>query len=327
MSPSISVIMLVYNSARHLKEAIDSILNQTFTDFELLIINDGSTDDSKAIILTYNDPRIRFFDDQVNKGISARSNQGLSLARGKYVGRMDSDDISQPQRLERQYQYLETHPDITVCGSAFNFIGHNPGDPPFNWVRYYEPAEIKINLLFDGTICNSTALIRASSLQQEQIKFDTGLIASEDYEFYVNISRHFKLVNLRDVLLQYRVSPHQISNTANQLQREKKFLIIRRQLSYLGIEPTGAEMRIHDSMFYAAPIVSFDYLPKIRKWIKKLCTANAKFKVYDEIVLASFLNELYVANQVALKRKLKTLSLKERLMYQLKCIIRWNSVR
>lgn len=118
ISPKVSVVMSVYNGEKYLPETIDSILNQTFKDFEFIIINDGSTDKTAKILTSYDDPRIRIF-NQENMGLTKSLNRAISLAKGEYIARMDADDISYPERLKKQVDYLNKNPDIGLVGSKY----------------------------------------------------------------------------------------------------------------------------------------------------------------------------------------------------------------
>jgi glycosyltransferase involved in cell wall biosynthesis len=120
--PRVSVVMPTYNDALYLRDAIDSILNQTFTDFEFIIVNDGSADDTERIILSYEDKRIRYLKNEVNAGNTVARNKGMEAARGRYIAIMDSDDVSVPDRLETQYKYMERHPGIGILGGAKIFF-------------------------------------------------------------------------------------------------------------------------------------------------------------------------------------------------------------
>ena len=119
--PVISVILPVYNAERFLREAIDSVLKQTFVDFEFIILNDGSTDKTEDIILSYKDPRIRYVKNEKNLKLIKTLNKGVDMARGKYIARMDADDISLPERFEKEVAYLEAHPDVAVV-SCYHII-------------------------------------------------------------------------------------------------------------------------------------------------------------------------------------------------------------
>lgn len=116
--PKVSVVMPAFNAEKYIREAVDSILNQTFTDFEFIIINDGSTDHTKEIILEYDDPRIVLLENEKNSGIVVTLNKGIQFARGEYIARMDSDDISLCNRIERQVLFLDSHAHIGLIGSV-----------------------------------------------------------------------------------------------------------------------------------------------------------------------------------------------------------------
>src|SRR4051794_29608800 len=120
--PKVTVLLAVYNGERYLREAIDSILGQTFQDFEFLIINDGSTDSTREIILSYHDPRIRLVDNEDNIGQTRSLNRGLALAAGQFVARQDADDISEPERLASQVAFLEIHPEVVLLGTWYRKI-------------------------------------------------------------------------------------------------------------------------------------------------------------------------------------------------------------
>ena len=319
--------MPAYNSAPFLREAIDSILNQTFTDFEFIILNDGSTDNSKEIILSYDDPRIVFYDSNVNVGLANIGNKGFELARGKYLARMDSDDVAITDRLKKQFDYMENNGDVAVCGGFFAAFGNKNSVLNFNWVTETDPEMVKINLLFDGAICHPTVMIRHTVLKESGFRYDPNFDPSDDYKLWVSLSKNHLVANISDQVLKYRLSDKQTSNTKNQIQRTRKFEVIKEQLSWLGITPTAVEMRIHDYMFFASPVLSYDYLPKIEVWIKKLNQANKEFKIYNEQKLSSYLNALYIRNKASLKQALKTSSPKTIIMFYVKTLLRWQSIR
>ena len=120
-SPRVSVIMPAYNASDFIREAVDSILAQTFGDFELIILNDGSTDDTQAIVESYEDERIRLV-NKANSGVASTLNEGLKLAKGEFIWRHDADDISLPQKLERQIQFMEEHPEFDLCATQIAFM-------------------------------------------------------------------------------------------------------------------------------------------------------------------------------------------------------------
>ncbi|MDN3548735.1 glycosyltransferase family 2 protein [Mucilaginibacter aquaedulcis] len=324
--PTISVIMPVYNTEDYLKEAIDSILAQSFGDFEFLIFNDGSSDNSREIVLSYTDQRIRFFDDNINLGYTRRLNQGLALASGKYIARMDADDIALPARFELQYAFMEKNPDITVCGTFFNFTGADGQLRNFNWVSEADPDRIKINLLFDCAICHPTVILRKNHLRTHKIQYKVDYEPSEDYEMWISLSRELKLANIPERLLHYRISKNQVSGKHNEKQRHNKLEFIQEQLLLLNIAPLPFELRIHDQMFYPMIIISYDYLPKIKQWVSKLIAANEIHQVYHQEKFVEYLRELVVLNEEAFQRALSQSNYRTRLLLRLKILIRWNSI-
>ncbi|MCR8560182.1 glycosyltransferase [Mucilaginibacter sp. BJC16-A38] len=322
----ISVIMPVYNAGEYLREAIESVLNQTFTDFEFLIYNDGSTDSSKQIIRSYNDPRIRFFDDDDNLGYTVRLNHGITAATGKYIARMDSDDVSLPERFDRQYRFMEDNPDIIVCGGRFEFL-NTAGNKPFNWVSFFDPDDIKINLLFDCAICHPSVIMRKDVLKEGQFMYREDYEPSEDYELWSRLSKTHKMANLDTAVLLYRVNETQVSALRNERQRANKFLIIKQQLKALGIQATDADLRIHDALFFGLGILTADYLPKLNAWTSLLLKQNKIHGIYHPAKLEAYLKMLLQKNAQSHRAQLKGAGLKFKMLYLLKKVLKWNSIR
>lgn len=203
--------MPVYNSERYLSIAIESILTQTFRDFEFIIVNDGSTDSSLEIIQRFQtqDPRIRII-DQTNQGITKSLNNAINLAQGKYIARMDADDISMPTRLEKQYQFMETHPEIAVCGSRALIIDED-GDAIRNdrVVCTHENIE-KRHLLGKCSLKHPSVIIRTDILRKVN-GYNEDLPYAQDFDLWLRIGEIGKLYNLPDVLIKYRRNSHSIS--------------------------------------------------------------------------------------------------------------------
>lgn len=224
----VSVLMPAYNAAEHIKEAIDSILSQTFTDFEFLIINDGSTDNTVNIINEYNDPRIKLIHNDGNKGLIYSLNYGLEVAQGKYIARMDADDIALDTRLEKQVSFLEKNPDISILGTAFVFMGtpYEIHHPNYN-------DEIRIKLLDDVAFAHPTVMMCREAINSNNIRYDADYKYIEDYRFWVEAAiKNMKMANLDEVLLQYRQHPNQVSSQKYKEQEETKQRIKLEYLSY-----------------------------------------------------------------------------------------------
>jgi glycosyltransferase involved in cell wall biosynthesis len=202
--PKVTVLMPVYNGEKYLREAIDSILNQTFTDFEFLIIDDGSTDNTAALIKSYEDTRISFIQNNSNKGLVYSLNRGLDFAKGEYIARIDCDDIADPERINKQTFYLETHPKIGIIGScylAFNTqsknlrFGHLPNtDYKIRWTS-----------LLNNPFAHPTIMLRKDTLRKHNLKYDKNFPFTEDYDLWTRLLKFTKGVNLSQTLILYRI--------------------------------------------------------------------------------------------------------------------------
>ncbi len=198
--------MPVYNAEKFVAEAIDSILNQTFKDFEFLIINDGSSDQSESIVNRYGDKRIRYIKNNSNLKVAETLNKGIYLAKGKYIARMDADDISLPERLMHQVSFLDSNPDVGVCGTWFRTTGAST-----RTVRTpVDDRDIKSFLFFNSPFCHPSVMIRKEVLLQNNITYENILYA-EDYLLWIKLSRYTKMANIPEVLFIYREHDSNIS--------------------------------------------------------------------------------------------------------------------
>lgn len=198
--------MPVYNTAHYLREAMDSILSQTFTDFELLVLDDCSPDNAEAILDTYADSRIVRYKGEKNAGLSNVLNVGIGMARGKYIARMDSDDISLPNRLQVQVDYLETHPEVDLVSVGMQLFGAREDV----WVRELDLEKVKINALFHSPVLHASSVWRKDVFENQGLRFRQEMVPAEDYDLWTRaLVKGLKLVNLPDVLYKYRIHPSQ----------------------------------------------------------------------------------------------------------------------
>ena len=233
-SPKVTVLMGVYNGERFLRETVDSILAQTFTDFEFLIINDGSTDSSRDIILSYDDSRIKLVENERNIGVTKSMNRGIRLVRGDYIARIDADDISVPERLEKQVAFLDEHPDVAVVGSHIKCIGLNNEDLGF-WkddIRHPDAASIVEYLPFNNSIPNSTVMIRREIL--ERYRYRSFLTtAQEDWELWMRLaSDKLTIEKIPEYFVKYRKHQESLTKKTPSLKRRR----IGVQISYLAAQ-------------------------------------------------------------------------------------------
>jgi len=199
--PKVSVVMSVFNGARTLREAVDSILSQTFTDFEFIIIDDGSTDGTWGILNGYDDPRIRLLRNEENIGLTRSLNKGLALVQGEYIARMDADDISLPERLERQVDCLDSRPEVGVVGT--NYWELTPTNERRPMVVPLTDMSVRLWLLFHNAIVHSSAMVRRTTLEQIGY-YDEALPYAQDYDLWTRVAVVSELANLPDRLLLLR---------------------------------------------------------------------------------------------------------------------------
>lgn len=215
----VSVIMPVYNAENYIREAIDSILTQSYGNFELIIINDCPTDNSMDIVYKYTDKRIKIFNNKVNSGIAYSRNIGLEHSQGKYIALMDDDDISLPERLEIEVDFLEKRPEIDVIGGRCDIIDANGGFIRRSVIPFYNPKFIKAVYLFKNAHMNSTVMFRRNIIDQYGIRFRDNYLGMEDFRFWIECSKVCNMSNLENILLKYR------KHSENESSRimEKKF--------------------------------------------------------------------------------------------------------
>jgi len=234
LNPVISVILPVFNAASFLKEAIDSILNQSFSDFELLIYDDGSTDSSRSIIDTYQDKRIIRHYSDINQGLISVLNKGFADAKGKYIARMDADDISLPDRFIKQLSFMELHPDYGICGTQLQLI-HN--DQILS--RPVDDLALRWWFFKGSPFAHPSVMIRASIVREHQLNFDSSAYVAEDYDLWWRMAFYCKLYNLDEVLLRYRVHANQESSAKSNIQVDNHQKSLLRWMSKLGLVEAG----------------------------------------------------------------------------------------
>lgn len=223
--PYATVLMPAYNAAPYLKEAIDSILNQTFTDFEFLIFDDGSTDATADILKQYTDPRIRVFHSAENQGLVRQLNRGIDLARGKYIFRMDADDYSLPERFARQIAFMEDHPEIGFSGSWVKTYGRD--DSLMRCPETHE--EVKIGLLSGTTLLHNTIVFRTSVLREHGVYYDEEFLFVEDFDLWVRLTDLTRVGNLPEVLAYYRIHETNVGEVHNERQEKMVDYLLEQQ--------------------------------------------------------------------------------------------------
>ena len=218
--PKITVLMSVYNGEKYLRQAIDSILSQTFKDFEFLIINDNSTDKTAKILQRYNDSRIKTINNKKNMGLTKSLNIGIRKAQGKYIARMDADDISLSNRLHKQFQFLENHKNIGVVGSSVYLINQSGGKIEKQSIPQ-KHFLIKWNYFTGSSMSHPTIMIRAKVLKVNL--YNENFISAQDAELFSRLlfDKNIKFANLDNCLLKYRKHSNSVTKKRPIGQEEK----------------------------------------------------------------------------------------------------------
>jgi len=226
-TPLVSVVMPVYNGERYLREAIESILSQTYTNLELIIINDGSQDASEDIIKSYADYRIVYLINEQNSGICITLNRGLDVARGKYIARMDCDDISMPERLQEQVNFLEQNAEIGIVGSDIIMFGEDREDRYFDFV--HDKDQCKAGVLFNSPFAHPSVMFRANIIRENNLHYNDQYRGREDFEMWYQMSKVCDFANLPCALLRYRVHKGQITQNRTPNEDAKSIAFIRQR--------------------------------------------------------------------------------------------------
>ncbi len=216
--PKISVIMGAYNAERYLRGAVESILVQTFADFEFIVIDDGSTDSTADILASFPDARMRII-RQKNQGLTKSLNRGLAESRGTYIARMDADDLSLPERFEKQIAFLDAHPDIGMCGTQAEFMDED-GNPLGRYAVPQTQAQIVRMMPLHNPFIHPSVCIRKKVFERVG-NYDERFLHAQDYELWTRIVPLYETANLPDSLMRYRVNGKGTTQTKKRSLRYK----------------------------------------------------------------------------------------------------------
>jgi len=283
-NPKVTVLMSVYNGERYLNEAVDSILTQTFRDFEFLIIDDASTDRTPEILRGYDDQRIRIVTNEENLGLTKSLNKGLALARGEYVARMDADDISVPERLEKQVLFLEKNSDIGVLGTAVQYIDEF-GKPSqiIKWPQ--RDSLIKWQLCFMDPIAHPSVIVRRKLLMDGG-GYNEKIIFAQDYDLWVRLSPRTRFENHKDVLVYLRKTKENISFTKYNEQKMFSHLISKRAID--NIADTTVPQSVVDCILnnrIDGNCTSTDYQNGLKTLYKSYLSSDTEISFKDKIIM------------------------------------------
>lgn len=269
--PKISVILPVYNGGAYLRDAISSILRQQFDDFELLIINDASTDDTEKVILSFSDPRIRYFKNEVNLKLSRTLNKGIDLSNGRYLARMDSDDIALPERFGEQYAFMEANEHIAICGSWFQ----NFGDKQDIECLETSHEAIVFRLLHQFHMLHPSWMMRKSVLDRHALRYDPNMNA-EDYDLVVRLVASGQVANLPKVLMRYRQHGHSLSKDKHEAIIRDSLMIRKHLFLLLGMEVCDNDLDLYTSLAHREYQSDMAFVIRAGQLLSRLVSANAE---------------------------------------------------
>lgn len=225
--PRVSVLMPVYNmKEEYLRESIESILNQTFTDFEFIILDDCSAEDIQPIIKSYKDDRIKFYKNIENLGIAQTRNKLMDIANGEYLALMDADDISLPLRLEKQVEFLDKNPDVSIVSSAYETF-------PQKQVVVHPESVRYMDLLNGCVIANPAAMVRKKDFEKYNLRYKREFVCCQDYEIWARAIKFLKIANLEEVLLKYRLNESSVTRTNPQMLSNNTRDVKKQMLEFL----------------------------------------------------------------------------------------------
>jgi hypothetical protein len=278
-APAVTVLMPVYNAARFLADAVDSVLCQSFRDFELLVVNDGSTDRTTEILASYRDPRVRVIDNGRNLGLIPSLNRGLEIAQGEYIARMDQDDVCQRHRLAVQVDFMRSHPDVGLAGAWYRTIGQHKARVVHLPTTH---EEITAWLPFHCPIAHPTAFFRRKLFADNLLTYDPNYPHAEDYDLWSRAARIMRLANIPQALLRYRVHSNQVTLQHSSAQSASARLVRGRELARLLPEISAYELDFHQQIMVSGFKRDASTLAQIESWLWRLHEENWRTGAFPE---------------------------------------------
>jgi glycosyltransferase involved in cell wall biosynthesis len=327
--------MGVYNGGIYLREAVNSIINQTYDNFEFIIIDDASTDDTNAVLDSFNDARIKIIKNESNLGLTRSLNKGLQLAQGKYIARMDADDISDRKRFERQVKFLEENTHIDLCGTWKSLVN----DPQRISEYPVTHDEIKLALLSHNPFAHPSVMWRKDVFDKLGLSYNEEYVTSQDYELWNRAVYRIQTANIPENLLFYREHELQITNFKQQHQSGNATKIKLKQLNFLDLKPNSSEELAHLCVFDGLfkKFSDAEYVKAADGWMLKIFKANKKYNIYNEQLLLQFWRSVFFGTGLfsydlkiwnVLKSswclRLCHVPVKQQAKQFVKCLLRWK---
>lgn len=315
----ISVIMPAYNAEKYIGDAIESILNQTYTDFEFIIVNDFSEDGTENIILSYDDERIVYLKNEYNMGISKTLNRAIKIAKGDYIARMDADDISLPERFEKQISYMEKNKNIGILGTGIIIFGEGLDKNSYSFSSNFKQA--KAELFFNSSLAHPTVMIRKNVLLENNLLYDPEYDGLEDFVLWWRIAKFSEVNSLDENLLYYRKHLSQITKTRSEQFYKKYNQFIAERLSVFSIDISEYEQELlakycngeHDKFSYKEIVSYINLLGRLLDNNKKIMYfAEKELRHVFELSISYIINSSNLNNKE--KKQLFCYALKKRVL-------------
>lgn len=278
-APSISVVMAAFNAEAYVAEAIDSILKQTHADFEFIIINDASTDKTLSVIKGFADERIVIIENEYNCGLATSLNKGIRVAKGKYIARMDADDISSLDRFERQYNFLESNTDVDVCVTPMQLFGSENNASGEGLVT---DNDIKAELIWGTPTNHATMLMLTEKIRTNNLYYDESFGVGQDWKFWYDVRDYVKIYGLNELLYFYRRGDHNVTVQFKDKSKQRSLRMHELLLRDLEISFTQNDLLLHqfiNGQFSIKP--SPESIKSARVWYKKLIMQNKAILKYE----------------------------------------------
>ena len=312
-SPRVTVLLSVYNGERFLAEAIDSILCQSYKDYEFIIIDDASTDSTPEILKRYarKDSRIKIVTNPVNLRLAASLNKGISLASGELIARMDADDVSLPDRLEKQVAFMQANPNVSICGTALSVYG----SPDTIWLPPLDDHSIRAMLFFESCLYHPTVVMRKRLFND--FSYSSSMLPAEDYDLWSRFAEREEIIfaNLPDPLLRYRFHEGEDRSGYKRRQRETADMVRLNLLHRIGLNPTDQEFAAHRALALREQGLTNFRLWQCLVWLKKLYKAAAISGMFNKKI---FIKELISrAFQISSANQEKTIASAMRFIWSL----------
>jgi glycosyltransferase involved in cell wall biosynthesis len=290
-SPKVSVVMAVHNGLPYLPEAVNSILGQSFDNFEFLVVDDASTDGSLDLLHRYADKRIRIISNKNQLDLGQSLNLGIDAALGDYIARMDHDDISLPTRLAEQVRFLDTNIEIDLLGTGARTIGQIKQV----WSYPKDDEGIRSEFVFNSALVHSSVMLRKSTFERHKLRYDPKFKRAQDYELWTRSAPYLRFANLGQPLVRYRIHENQVGRQQAQQQQDAASTVRERELKLLGVNADEKEKRLHDLVSQWDFSTLGGELGGTEQWFLKLWASNQTSGHYPHIAFGRTLERRWQA--------------------------------